>query len=103
MSKVESRLSGPAHFVRQELIERLLGLGLIAPALLLLLLTNLVPIAILFYLSVTDYQFGDLGLNYVGLKNFANAISDPVLRRSLWNTSIYVGIVVPGAVGFGLL
>jgi ABC-type sugar transport system ATPase subunit/ABC-type sugar transport system permease subunit len=103
MSTVESRLSAPARFVRQELIERLMGLGLAAPAFLLLLLTNLAPIAILFYLSVTDYQFGDLGLHYVGLKNFAKAMSDPVLRRSLWNTFIYVGIVVPGAVGVGLL
>jgi multiple sugar transport system permease protein len=103
MSAVESRLSVPARFVRQELIERLMGLGLAAPAFLLLLLTNLVPVAILIYLSLTDYKFGDLGLHYIGLKNFDAAMSDPVFRRSLWNTFIYVGIVVPGAVGFGLL
>lgn len=88
---------------RQILIERLMGMGFALPAFLLLLLTNVVPLLILFYLSFTDYEFGAIDMQSVGLKNFAKAMSDPVFRRSLWNTFIYVAIVLPGAVGLGLL
>lgn len=88
---------------RQRLIEKLTGLGFAFPALLLLALTNLVPLVILFYLSFTDYELGALDAKIVGLKNFTRAMSDPVFRRSVWNTLLYVAIVLPGAVVFGLL
>ena len=91
------------HGRRQQLIEKLTGIGFAAPATLLLLLTVLGPLAVLFYLSFTDYELGALEARGVGLRNFAKAMSDPVFRRSLGNTLLYVTIVLPGAVGLGLL
>ncbi|MEP6943082.1 MAG: sugar ABC transporter permease, partial [Betaproteobacteria bacterium] len=77
--------------------------GFALPAGLLLLLTSLAPLGVLVALSFTDYELGGLDLRYVGLANFGKAMSDPVFRRSLWNTFVYVAIVLPLAVGLGLL
>ncbi|MGH6859888.1 MAG: carbohydrate ABC transporter permease [Phyllobacterium sp.] len=88
---------------RQVFMEKLMGMGFAMPAFVLLLLINIVPLCVLFYLSFTDYEFGALDSNNVGLKNFATALTDSVFRRSLWNTLLYVAIVLPGAVGLGLL
>ncbi|TPG57847.1 sugar ABC transporter permease [Roseomonas nepalensis] len=70
---------------------------------LLFLLTSLAPLAVLLGLSVTDYELGAIDTKGVGMANFAKAFTDPVFRRSLGNTLLYVLIVVPGAVGLGLL
>lgn len=93
----------PARRGRQALIEKITGMGFAAPALLLLVLTSLTPLLVLVYLSFTDYELGGVDARFVGLSNFAKAMSDPVFRRSIWNTFLYVAIVLPGAVGFGLL
>ncbi|MFC7396410.1 carbohydrate ABC transporter permease [Chelatococcus sp. GCM10030263] len=87
---------------RQVVIERLIGSGFALPAFALLLLTNLIPLAILCYLSFTDYEFGGLEAHVVGLANFKAALADPVIRRSVANTLLYVAIVLPGAVLGGL-
>ena len=88
---------------RREWLERLTGMGFALPATLLLLMTSLAPLAALIVLSFTDYHLGDLDFNVVGLANFAKALHDPVFQRSLANTLIYVGIVLPFAVCLGLL
>jgi multiple sugar transport system permease protein len=93
----------PVRRNRQRMIERLAGCGFAFPAFLLLLLTNLVPLAVLLYLSFTDYELGALKTNFLGLANFQKAFVDPVFRRALYNTFVYVAIVLPGAVGLGLL
>jgi multiple sugar transport system permease protein len=83
-------------------IERVTGLGFAMPALALLLLTILAPLAVLVVLSLTNYEFGGVDLDFVGLANFQKALADPIIRRSLLNTLIYVAIMVPGGV-FGAL
>lgn len=88
---------------RQRLIESLAGCGFAVPAFLLLLLTNLVPLAALLYLSFTNYELGAIDTRFLGLANFQKALADPVFRRSLYNTFVYVAMVIPGAVGLGLL
>jgi multiple sugar transport system permease protein len=55
---------------RQRLIEAFAGCGFAFPAFLLLLLTNLVPLVVLFYLSFTDYELGALDTHFLGLDNF---------------------------------
>lgn len=90
-------------WVRQASIERRTGLAFISPAMLLFLLTSLAPLAVLLGLSFTDYELGAIDTKGVGTANFAKAFTDPVFRRSLGNTLLYVLIVVPGAVGLGLL
>ena len=88
---------------RQRLVERVAGIGFAFPAFVLLLLTNIVPLLVLLYLSLTDYKLGALETHFLGTANFSKALADPVFRRSLANTFIYVAIVLPGAVGLGLL
>jgi len=88
---------------RQGWIEALAGLGFAAPAFILLLLTSLVPLAALAVLSFTDYELGAVEFSFVGLKHFQAALKDPVIRRSLSNTLLYVAIVVPGGVLISLM
>ena len=88
---------------RQQAIERLAGCGFAFPAFALLLLIDIVPLAVLLYLSFTDYKLGALDTHFLGLDNFRNALADPVFRRSITNTFVYVAIVLPLAVGLGLL
>ncbi|MGX1743682.1 carbohydrate ABC transporter permease [Bosea sp. NPDC055353] len=99
-------LASPADFApaarRRLWIERITGLGFALPAFVLLLLTILLPLAVLLWLSLTNYEFGGVDMDWVGLTNFQKALADPIIRRSLVNTLLYVAIVVPGGV-FGAL
>lgn len=88
---------------RRLLFERFTGLGFALPALALLVLTILAPLVVLVVLSATNYEFGAVDMDWVGLGNFQKALADPIIRRSLLNTLIYVAIVVPGGVLGGLL
>ncbi len=95
--------AAPPRRNRQRLIERIAGFGFAFPAFALLLLTYIIPLLVLFYLSFTNYELGALDTHSVGLDNFRKALGDPVFRRSLSHTLIYVAIVLPGSVGLGLL
>ena len=88
---------------RQAWVERLSGLGFAFPAFLLLVLIDIVPLLVLVYLSFTNYELGALDSKFVGLDNFRKTLVDPVFRRSLGNTFVYVAIVLPVAVGLALL
>lgn len=88
---------------RQQWIEALAGMGFAMPAFVLLVLTNLAPLAALAFLSFTNYELAALDFSWVGLTNFTAALRDPVIRRSLGNTLLYVAIVVPGSVLLSLL
>ncbi len=87
---------------RRHAIERITGAGFALPAFVLLLLTTLAPLAVLLWLSFTNYELGGVDMEWVGLANFQKALGDPIIRRSLVNTLLYVAIVVPGGV-FGAL
>jgi multiple sugar transport system permease protein len=96
-------LATPLNAKRQKWVESLAGLGFSTPAFILLLLTNLAPLVALALLSVTNYELGAIDFSFIGLKNLNTAMSDPVIRRSLTNTFLYVAIVVPGGVLLSLL
>ncbi|WP_062205567.1 carbohydrate ABC transporter permease [Aureimonas sp. AU12] len=49
-------------------------------------------------LSLTDYQFGMPGFDWVGTAQYAALASDPGLRNSLANTAVYVLTVAPVSV-----
>ena len=100
----DARMIAARRARRQAFIERLRRHGLrAAGAAASCSCSDLVPARRPRLLSLTDYQFGALDLRFVGLDNFAAALDDPVFRRSLVNTFLYVAIVVPGSVAFGLL
>jgi multiple sugar transport system permease protein len=78
--------------------------GLLAgPALALILLFLVGPLVCILVLSLTDYQLGAHTLRFVGTRNYTQMLADPVFRKSLINTLVYVAIVVPGSVLLGLL
>lgn len=94
----------PQRAVRvRERRESMVGAALAAPAFLLLVATVLVPVGLLVALSFTNYELGDVAIHWIGLANFERALADPVFRRAIANTLLYVAIVLPGGVALGLL
>lgn len=79
------------------------GVFLVAPATLLILSIIVAPLLCLLTLSLTDYEIGAVQLKWLGLANFEKTLTDPVFRRAITNTLIYVALVLPGGVVFGLL
>ncbi|PCI04678.1 MAG: ABC transporter permease [Hyphomicrobiales bacterium] len=79
------------------------GYAFAFPATLLLAVIILLPIAIVIFLSATDYTLGALNWSFVGLTNYEKLLSDAVFWRSIKNTFLYVVIVVPGSVGLAFL
>jgi multiple sugar transport system permease protein len=79
-----------------------MGMGFALPATLLLVIITIAPLATLVVLSFTDYELGAPELTAIGFANYAKAFSDPVFRRALTNTLVYVALVLPGAVVLGL-
>lgn len=88
--------------IKVPLSERLAGCFLVAPASILLVLLILGPTVAVIGLAMTDWQFGARTLAFIGLANFEALARDPVFWKSLGNTLVYVGIVVPGSVALGL-
>ncbi|QUS36223.1 carbohydrate ABC transporter permease [Falsirhodobacter algicola] len=78
------------------------GLAFAAPAILLLVAIYAVPMIVLTGFSVTDYRLGALDWHFIGLRNFADAASDPVFVRALVNTLVYAAIVIPAGVFLAL-
>jgi len=87
---------------RQMMIERLMGMGFALPAVILLAVITIAPLITLLVLSFTDYELGATEMAGAGLGNYAKAMADPVFRRALRNTFLYVALVLPGAVLLGL-
>lgn len=75
---------------------------LLSPATVLLIALLLIPVATVAVMSLTDWQFGAATLNWVGLANYTELWNDPVFRKSLANTLLYLVLVTGGAVTIGL-
>ncbi len=86
-------------FIRQSWLNGLFVL----PAVVLLLALILAPLVCLLVLSFTDYEIGAVTIKWIGFENFDRAQADPVFRRAIFNTLLYVSIVLPGGVALGLL
>lgn len=78
------------------------GRALAAPAAALLLGLVLGPSSLAVVLSLTGYQLGADTIAFIGLGNYAEMVADPLFWKSLTNTLIYVGSVVPLSVLLGL-
>jgi multiple sugar transport system permease protein len=78
-------------------------LSLASPAACLLTALYVAPILALIVLSASDYELGAMSAKWLGFENYARAFSDPVFRRSIANTFLYVAIVLPGSVVLGLI
>ncbi|TRZ36161.1 sugar ABC transporter permease [Niallia circulans] len=71
----------------------------ISPALLLLMMFSLIPIVVAFVISFTDISLVGLAdwsqINFVGIDNYIDIITDPLFLKSIGNTLFYVVIGVP--------
>ncbi|MBC5764660.1 carbohydrate ABC transporter permease [Ramlibacter albus] len=83
--------------------ERRFALALLAPALLVLLLTTTVPLVYLAWTSLNQINLGMPWLKgFVGVANFLAMGADPRFWNSLWLTVIYTGCTVVLQVVIGL-
>jgi len=69
--------------------ERLLGVVMLAPALLYIVLLVALPFLLAVFLSLTNSSAGSLDFSFVGLQNFRNVVSSPVFQRALRNTFLF--------------
>lgn len=80
---------------------------LVGPAVLLLLVFGVLPIAIAALVSLTDLDIGGLGnpetVRFIGIQNYQRLFADPAFWESLGNTAFFVVIGVPAIVGLSLL
>lgn len=76
---------------------------LVGPAALAVVLFIFLPVAVVFVLAFTDYQFGARTANWVGGENFAKLFGSRLGRNAMINTLVYAAIVIPASVGLGLL
>jgi multiple sugar transport system permease protein len=78
----------------------------IAPTLILLVLFSLIPIAIALVISFTNMDLTGLAdysaIQFVGLQNYFDVISDPTFIKAILNTLFYVVIGVPLVISFSL-
>lgn len=71
----------------------------ISPALLLLMMFSLIPIVVAFVISFTDISLVGLSdwsqINFVGIDNYIDIMTDPIFLKSIGNTLFYVVIGIP--------
>jgi ABC-type sugar transport system permease subunit len=84
--------------------ETRLALLLVAPAIVLIALVSLAPIAATFWeaLHRHDLRLPWLGRPFVGLDNFAEAIGDPRFGFAVVHTVVFAAITVPIELALGL-
>jgi multiple sugar transport system permease protein len=74
--------------------ERRIGWLLVAPACLLILALSIYPLLYSLWVSFVNYDFLVPGHAFVGLRNFAQIVSDPIARHSLLVTLVLSAIDV---------
>lgn len=71
------------------------GYAFLAPATLHLVVFALAPILYALYLSFFDWNLLKDARPFVGLENYARALSDPAFGNAMWNSARYTLIGVP--------
>ena len=83
--------------------EALTNAWLVGPATVGMLVLIFGPVLAVAVLSFTDYQLGAQGFAWIGLENYTVLFTDPIGRRAVVNTLIYVAIVMPASMILALL
>lgn len=82
---------------------QLLARALLSPAVILLFIWMIVPLALTVYFSTLHYSLLDPGSeSFVGLENFEYFLTDPAFLASLQNTLVLVGSVLLLTIGLGI-
>lgn len=96
------RRTAPAEIATGRFQQNWSAWAFLAPALIILFLTLLLPAALTLLMSVTDVSFLR-PTSFVGAKNYLNLFSDENFRQALGNTVLYtVGVTFP-TMALGLL
>ena len=84
--------------------ESSLGVILMLPGALLLMVFMAYPFFLGIWLSLTDSAIGRGLGKFIGLRNFADLLTDTIFHQTAWNTLIYAMVTVPfkAALGLGL-
>jgi multiple sugar transport system permease protein len=85
-STVKSRNPGLSFLFDNE---RLLGILMIAPAVIYILALVGYPLILAFVYSLSDITVGSSHFNFVGFDNFRSIIEDPEFRIALKNTILF--------------
>lgn len=84
--------------------ETLLALAMTSPAVVLLLVFFVVPVALMFGLAFTNARLiSPRPAEFVGLDNFVSLFGDSLFWASLRNTAYFALVVVPAQAGLALL
>ncbi len=84
--------------------ESLTAVGMATPAVALLIVFLVVPVALAFALAFTDARLiSPTPARFVGLRNFTQLFEDPVFYKSLRNTAYFAAVVVPLQAGLALV
>lgn len=78
----------------------LIGVVFLAPALLLMTYTNIIPVVWNLILSFQSGGFNDLA--WTGLQNYVTALGDPVFLKSLWNSAFIAVIITTFSIIIGV-
>jgi len=83
---------------------RALGRIMLAPAVILLFVWMIVPLAMTIYFSTLNYNLLNPGMeNFAGLENYYYFLTDPSFLASLENTLVLVGSVLAITIVLGIL
>src|SRR5258708_5372427 len=83
---------------------RALGRLMLAPAVILLFIWMIVPLAMTIYFSTLNYNLLNPGMeNFAGLDNYVYFLTDPSFLASLENTLVLVGSVLAITIVLGIL
>ncbi|MGL4636294.1 MAG: carbohydrate ABC transporter permease [Beijerinckiaceae bacterium] len=87
-----------------EASERRLGFAMLMPAVVLLVVTVLYPIADLIRGSFSENKLTEpwMAKPWIGFENYIKAMGDNRFWEATWHTLLYVLVTVPGAVALGL-
>jgi len=84
----QRRTAAERTFARNE---ALLAIGMIAPAVLFIVLLVGVPFGLAIYYSLHDVTTGGTAVKWVGLQHFVDLVSDRNFRQALGNTVLFTG------------
>jgi multiple sugar transport system permease protein len=74
------------------------------PAILFFVGYQVYPIARVFWISFTDFEFlSDEPARFIGLNNYIAAIHDPLMWASLWRATLFTIMFLPGTIILPLL
>ena len=68
---------------------RRLYIACLLPALAVVLLLVVLPLAYQFYLSLRDFSLLRFSDRFIGFQNYTRLLQDPLLLRALWNTILF--------------